>query len=56
MRKIFCFTCVCLWILGTIGGAGYALHSGAALIAAGVLALGAMAAPYAYDRIKELTA
>lgn len=40
------FALICLYVLGTIGGIGYACYNHAYLIAVGVAAVAAMAFPY----------
>jgi hypothetical protein len=40
------FALICLYILGTIGGIGYACYNHAYLIAVGVAAVALMAFPY----------
>ena len=55
MKKIFSFIIICLWVLGTVGGFGYSIHSGATLIALAVAVLGIMAFPVARDAYRYLT-
>ena len=43
-----------LYILGAIGGFGYAVYSGAYLIAVAVVALSVMALPTAWKCFKDL--
>ena len=42
MKKIWSFLGLCGWVLGVIGGIGYACYSGAWVIAVAVLVLGVM--------------
>ena len=46
-KKLIAFCMLCLYMLGTIGGIGYAIHGKAWVIAVGVLATGWMAWPSA---------
>lgn len=55
MKKFICFLLLCLYVLGTIGGVGYALYNHAYLIAAGVVAVAAMAVPQVVKYFKEMT-
>lgn len=45
MKKIISFIMICLYVLGVIGGIGSAVYAGAYPVAAGVVALAAMAWP-----------
>ena len=45
MKKLYCFVMLCLFVLGSIGGIGYAIYGGAWPVAVGVLALAFMAWP-----------
>lgn len=45
MKKVFNIVMMALWVLGTIGGFGYACYSEAYLIAVGCAACGYMAWP-----------
>lgn len=56
MRKFLCFFALCAYVVGAIGGFGYALYSRAYFIAACVVALAVMAFPKARDFFKELIA
>jgi len=49
------FFLVCLYILGTIGGIGYACYNHAYLIAVGVAAVALMALPQVVKYLKTLT-
>jgi uncharacterized membrane protein len=53
-KEIFSFLILALYILGAIGGFGYACYSGAYLIAIAVVALAVMAWPTAWKCIKDL--
>jgi choline-glycine betaine transporter len=55
MKKFINFAVCCLWVLGTIGGIGYALYEGAYPIAAGVAALSIMSFPTVKKHFNELT-
>ena len=48
------FALICLYILGTIGGVGYACYNHAYLIAVGVAAVVAMAFPYIKGVFKKM--
>lgn len=48
------FIILALYILGAIGGFGYAVYSGAYLISIAVIALAVMAWPTAWKCIKDL--
>ena len=49
MKKYFSFIMICLYVLGVIGGLGWALYSGGYLIAVGVCAVAYMA----WDKVVE---
>jgi hypothetical protein len=53
-NQMFSFIILALYILGAIGGFGYAMYSDANLIALAVLALAVMAWPTAWKCIKDL--
>ena len=53
-NQIISFIILALYILGAIGGFGYAIYSGAYLISIGVLALAVMAWPTAKKCIENL--
>jgi uncharacterized membrane protein len=55
LKKFGCFLGLCFYALGSIGGLGYCLYSGAWLIAIAVVILGIMAFPTAKKLFKELT-
>lgn len=55
MRKIIYFVLMCLYILGAIGGVGYALYNHAYLISIGVVVVAAMALPQVVKFYKLLT-
>ena len=48
------FALICLYLLGTIGGIGYACYNHAYLIAIGVAAVAAMAFPYIKGKFKKM--
>lgn len=54
-NQIFSFIVLALYILGAIGGFGYACYSGAYLIAFAVLVLAVMAFPTAKRVFQEWT-
>ena len=53
-KGFLCFLQICLYILGSIGGFGYALYNKAYLIAVGVAAVIAMAFPYIKNVFKDM--
>lgn len=53
-KEIISFIILALYILGSIGGFGYAVYSDAYLIAVAVVALAVMAWPTAWKCIKDL--
>lgn len=53
-KKIISFIILAMYILGSIGGFGYACYSGAYLISVAVVALAVMAWPTAWKYIKDL--
>lgn len=53
-KEFFSFLILALYILGAIGGFGYAVYSGAYLIAVAVVALAVMAWPTVWKCIKDL--
>lgn len=53
-NQIISFIILALYILGAIGGFGYAIYSGAYLISIAVLALAVMAWPTAKKSIEDL--
>ena len=55
MKKFINFAVCCLWVLGTIGGIGYALYESAYPIAAGVAALSIMSFSTVKKHFNELT-
>ena len=55
MKKFMYFLLMCLYVLGTIGGIGYACYNHAYLIAAGVAAVAVMAFPCFVFFYKKLT-
>lgn len=55
MEGFIYFVLICLYILGTIGGIGYACYNHAYLIAVGVAAVALMALPQVIKYFKALT-
>lgn len=55
MKKMYSFFMLCLYVLGTIGGFGYAMYCKAYLIAAAVVVLALMALPTAQKYYNYLT-
>lgn len=53
-KGFVCFFLFALYILGTIGGIGYACYNHAYLIAVGVAAVAAMAFPYIKGVFKKM--
>ena len=56
LKKIYCFFVLCAYVLGALGGFGWAAYNKAWLIAVCVAALAAMAFPYVRKAFKELCA
>lgn len=54
-KKLIVFFLLCAYILGTIGGFGYAVYGGSWPIALGVVVLAAMASPIAWRLFKFLS-
>ena len=54
MKKFINLAVCCLWVLGALGGVGYALYEGAYPIAAGVAALSIMSFPTVRKHFNEL--
>lgn len=54
MKKIGIFFILALYVLGVIGGIGYALYNSAYLIALGVIVVAAMALPTAMSYMDKL--
>ena len=54
-KGFICFALICLYVLGTIGGIGYACYNHAYLIAVGVAAVALMALPQVVKYFKILT-
>lgn len=55
MEGFIYFVLICLYILGTIGGIGYACYNHAYLIAVGVAVVALMALPQVVKYFKALT-
>ena len=53
-KGFICFLQICLYILGSIGGIGYALYNKAYPVAVGVAAVAAMAFPYIKGVFKKM--
>ena len=53
-KGFICFLLICLYVLGTIGGIGFACYNHAYLIAVGVAAVAAMAFPYIKEKFKKM--
>lgn len=54
LRKLYCFTCVCLYALAAIGGVAYLFSDHHGVFAVAAIATTAMATPFLIERIKEL--
>ena len=54
MNKILYFILLFLAIIGFLGGIGYAIYSGAYIVAIGVITLGFMAYPRAKEYFNKL--
>ena len=55
MEKIVCFFILCLYVVGVIGGIGYAIYGGAWPVAIGVAVLGWMAFPKLKEAFEKVT-
>ena len=55
MKKIWSFLGLCGWVLGVIGGIGYACYSHAYLIAVAVAVLGILSFDKVRGFVRELT-
>jgi hypothetical protein len=55
MKKYFAFLVLCLYLLGAVGGFGYAMYQGAYLISVAVVVLALMAFPTAQKYYEFLT-
>lgn len=55
MKKIWSFLGLCGWVLGVIGGIGYACYSHAYLIAVAVAFLGVLSFDKVRGFVRELT-
>lgn len=55
MNKILAFFIIAAYVLGTIGGFGYALFGGSWPIAIAIIVLGILAFPEVKKAFKELT-
>lgn len=55
MKQIVSFLMICLYVLGAIGGVGYAAYNHAWAIVIGVIGLAYMAWPTLYINIQNLT-
>ena len=56
LKKFFDFAVICAYVLGAIGGFGYAIYCKAYLIGICIVALAAMAFPYVRDAVKDILA
>ena len=54
MEQLKSFCIICLYILGALGGVGYALYNSAYPIAIGVVALAIMAYPTLYNAVQNI--
>lgn len=54
MKKLINFAVIALWVLGTIGGVGYAIYGGSWPIAAGCAINGILALPTVKKHFNEL--
>jgi hypothetical protein len=54
LRKLYCFLCICLYSLATIGGIAYLFYDEHGVFAVAAIATTAMATPYLVERIKEI--
>lgn len=55
MNKVLAFFIIIVYVLGTIGGFGYALYGGSWPIAIAIVILGALAFPKVKEAFKTLT-
>ena len=55
MKKLISFAIICLWVLGTIGGVGYAIYGGSAPCALGCAVNAILAFSTVKNAYKELT-
>lgn len=54
MKKLFAFVCLCAYVMGAIGGFGYALYGGSWPIAIAIVILAVMAWPTAVNQWRVL--
>ena len=54
MKKFINFAVICLWVLGGIGGVGYAIYEGSWAIAAGCAVNALLALPTVKKHFDEL--
>ena len=54
MKKLISFAIICLWVLGTIGGVGYAIYGGSVPCALGCAVNAILAFPTVRNACKEL--
>lgn len=54
LRKFYCFFCICIYALATIGGISYLFYDGHGVVAVAAIGATAMATPYLIERIKEI--
>jgi hypothetical protein len=55
MKKLVNFAVIALWVLGALGGVGYAIYGGSYPIAAGCAINAILALPTVKKHFKELT-
>jgi len=55
MAKVYYFIMLCLYVVGVIGGIGYAIYCGAYPVAVGVAATGFLAYPKVKECFDKLT-
>lgn len=55
MKKFLSFFCLVAYVVGAIGGFGFAAWGGSWFVAICVAVLAAMAFPFAKERFKDLT-
>lgn len=56
LKKLYDFAVACVYVLGSIGGFGYAMYNKAYLIGVCVACVAAMAYPYVREAVKDLLA
>ena len=53
-KKFYCFVMLCLYVLGVLGGIGYAIYGGAWPVAIGIAATAYLAFPKAKELFEYL--